>query len=89
MDLAYIFFFFKDFIYLFLDKGEGREKERERNIAVWLPLTHPLLGTWPTTQACPLTGNQTRVPLFYSPVLNPLSYTSQGCFQALKLETLL
>ena len=36
---------------------EGREKERERNINVWLPLTHPLLGTWPATQACALTGN--------------------------------
>ena len=26
------FFFLKDFIYLFLERGEGREKERERNI---------------------------------------------------------
>ena len=33
--------FFKDFIYLFLERGEGREKERERNINVWLPLTCP------------------------------------------------
>ena len=39
------FFFFKDFIYLFLDRGEGREKERERNDNVWLPLVCPLLGT--------------------------------------------
>ena len=31
--------FLKDFIYLFLDRREGREKERERNINVWLPLT--------------------------------------------------
>ena len=31
----------KDFIYLFLDRVEGREKERERNINVWLPLTYP------------------------------------------------
>ena len=31
----------KDFIYLFLDRGEGREKERERNISVWLPLGPP------------------------------------------------
>ena len=37
-------------IYLFLVRGEGMEKERERNINVWLPLMHPLLGTWPTTQ---------------------------------------
>ena len=32
------------FIY-FLERGEGREKERERNINVWLLLTQPLLGT--------------------------------------------
>ena len=35
-----ILFFKKDFTYLFLDRGEGREKERERNINVWLPLMH-------------------------------------------------
>ena len=52
------FSFFKIFIYLFLEKEERREKERERNIHVWLPLTHPLLRTWPTTQACALTENQ-------------------------------
>ena len=32
---------FKDFIYLFLERGEGREKKKERNINVWLPLMHP------------------------------------------------
>ena len=53
---------FKYFIYLFLDRREGKEKERERNINVWLPLEHPLLGTWPTTEACALTGNQTGDP---------------------------
>ena len=51
--------FLKDFIYLFLEKGKRREKERERNIDVWLPLARPQLGTWPATQACALTGNQT------------------------------
>ena len=51
------FIFLKDFIYLFLDRGEGREKERERNIIV-CSLECPLLGTWPATQACALTGNQ-------------------------------
>ena len=43
--------FFKDFIYLFLEREEGREKERERNINVWLPLVHGDLvnnpGMWP------------------------------------------
>ena len=67
--------FFKDFNYLFLERGEGREKERERNINVWLPLTP---GTWPATQACALTGNRTRDPLVRRPALNPLSHTSQG-----------
>ena len=34
--------FKKDFIYLlFLERGEGKKKERERNISVWLPLTPP------------------------------------------------
>ena len=70
--------FFKDFIYLFLEQGEGKEKERERNINVWLPLIYPLLETWPTTQACALTGNQTGNPSVCSLVLNPVSYTSQG-----------
>ena len=38
----------------------------------------PLLVTWPATQACALTGNQTSNPLVHRPALNPLSYTSQG-----------
>ena len=33
----YVFYFLKDFIYLFLERGKEREKERERNINVWLP----------------------------------------------------
>ena len=28
-------------MYLFPDRGEGKEKERERNISVWLPHTPP------------------------------------------------
>ena len=39
----------------------------------------PKWGTWPATEACALTGNQTHNPLVYRPVLNPLSYTNQGC----------
>ena len=35
----------KYFIYLFLERGEGREKERERNINVWLPLHAPHWGS--------------------------------------------
>ena len=53
-------------------------KERERNINMWLPLTCPLLGTWPGTQASALTGNQISDPLVRRLVLNLLSHTSQG-----------
>ena len=61
-----------------LETGEGREKERERNITVLLPLVHPQMGTWPITRECALTGNQTSDPLAHRLVLNPLSHTSQG-----------
>ena len=66
---------FKNILLIF--RGRGRRK-RERNINVWLPLAHPPLGTWPTTQTCALTGSRTGDPLVFSPMLNPLSYTSQG-----------
>ena len=49
---------------------------RERNINVWLPLTWPPLGTWPATQAYAWEFNHQ--PFGSKPVLNPLSYTSQG-----------
>ena len=34
-------FFFKDFIYLFLERGEGKEKEREKNQCVVASHTPP------------------------------------------------
>ena len=43
-----------------------------------LALTCPQLGTWPTTQACALTGNRTRNLLVHRLVLGPLGHTSQG-----------
>ena len=43
---------FLKIIYLFLERGKGRQK----NI-YWLPCERPHLGTWPATQACALTGN--------------------------------
>ena len=52
--------FLQEFIYLFLERGEEREKERERNgnvrekfqSVVWLSVVHPI-------QARVLTRNQT------------------------------
>ena len=72
------FSFFKDFLYLFLVRG--RKRERERNINMRLPLTHLLLGTWPTTQACALTSMRTSDLLVCRPAINPLSHSSQGTF---------
>ena len=57
MDQSVMVLFFKRFYYFFFRDGEGREKKRERNINVCLPLEYPLLGTWPTTQACALESN--------------------------------
>ena len=71
-----------DLSYLFLERGEGREKERGRNINVREMvscLSHtPPLGTWPATQACALAGSGTGNLSFHRPALNPLSHTSQG-----------
>ena len=64
--------FFKDFIYLFFRERRREGENRKRNINVWLPLTCPLLGTWPATQAYAPTGNRIRL------APNPLSHTSQG-----------
>ena len=52
--LIFFLLFFKDFIYWFLERGEGREEERERNINQ-LPHACPQPGSWPTTQTCALT----------------------------------
>ena len=37
-----------------------------------------LLGTWPVTKACALTGNRIGDPLSHRPTLSPLSHNSQG-----------
>ena len=57
MELCVFSFFKKYFIYLFLEREEGKEKERKRNINVGLPLAHPPMGTSPAMQPCALTGN--------------------------------
>ena len=46
---------------------------------IGLHLACSLLGTWPTTQACAMSGNRTGHLLFLRLTLNPLSHTSQGC----------
>ena len=43
-----------------------------------LPLACPLLGIWPATQVCALTGNQTTDLPVLRLALNPLIHISQG-----------
>ena len=73
---------FKDFIYLFSERWEGREKDRKRNINVWE--IHQLV-----TSHTPLTGDLAHNPglcpdqelnwwPFGSQVFSPLSHNSQG-----------
>ena len=81
LDVIVILFFWR--FYLFLESMEGREKDSQRNISVWLPLTCPPLGTWAATQACALTRNQMGNHLVHKPALNPLSYTGQSYFNQL------
>ena len=71
---------FLKIVFICFFRQGGREREREQNTNVWLPLAHPPLGTWPATQACALTGNQFSDPLACRPALSPLSHTSQGPF---------
>ena len=55
--LFYFIYFFK-IIYLFIFRKRGKEGEREGMKHQYVVASHaPLLGTWPATQACVLTGN--------------------------------
>ena len=83
--LKNIILLYEDFIYLFLERGLGKEREQERNIK--FASCTPPLGTWPATQACALTGNWTGDPLVQSGT-QPLSHTSQGKSYFCKLACL-
>ena len=54
---------FLKIIYLFLERGDGREIERKRNIDVrekhrlFVSFMHAAPGTEPAPQACASTGN--------------------------------
>ena len=77
-------YFFKDFIFIIYFQREGkggRTRRRETSICVCL-LVCPLLGTWPTTEACALTGNGARDLLVRRLVSYPLDHTSQGTFHS-------
>ena len=61
---------------LFLE-GKGAKTD-VRDTCVISFLSHIQLGTWPTTQACALTGNGNCDLSVHRLAINLLSYTSQG-----------
>ena len=70
------FLFLRFYLFIFRQRG-GREKEKERNINVWLPLTRPLWGPRLQPRHVPWLGTEPAT-LVCRPALNPLSHTSQG-----------
>ena len=68
--------FFKKRFYLFSERGRGEGEKHQCVVVSRMPPIGDL--ACPTTQACALTGNQTRDPLVHRLMLNPLSHTSQG-----------
>ena len=73
-------FFKKDFIYVFLERGERGKREeekhqcmRETSIGCLLNASQP--ETRLTTQSCALTGNQTSDPSLCGVMPKHLSYT--------------
>ena len=81
--LSFYFYFFKDLIYLFSERGEGRGKERERNIDVWeqhllvVSCSPPTGDLAHSTSMCSDRDWNSEL-LVHRLVLNPLSHTSQG-----------
>ena len=63
--------------YLFLERGEGKERGRETSIGGCFPHA-PYWGPGPQPRHVPWTGHRTGDPLVCRPVLSPLSYASQG-----------
>ena len=55
-----------------------REGETEGEKHNWLPLVSPQPGTFPSTQAWALTGNQTSDLFICGTTLSPMSHTSQA-----------
>ena len=80
--LLFYFLYFKKILFIYFG-GEGREKERERNInvvSVWLLLVRPPTGDLAYNPGMGLIGNWTGNPLVHRSALNPLNHTSQGSF---------
>ena len=75
---------------LFIFREMGREGGRGRETSMCEGYIHQLppaslqLGTWPTTQACALTGDRTGDLSVLRLALHPLSHTGEGGLVLLK-----
>ena len=76
--LLSLFFLLRFYLFYFLERGDGREKERQRNINVWLPLTWPPTGDLACNPGMCPDWESNWWPFGSQLELNPLSYTSQG-----------
>ena len=77
--MSFIFYF----INLFLERGEGKEKKRVRNMNVWLPLTHPLLGSLSHNPGMCPDWESNQQPFGLQAGTQPLSHPSQGLWSIL------
>ena len=78
---ATFFFFFNTVfrVYLFLERGEGKEKEGEKYQCVVASRVTPAGDLACNPGMCP-DWDSNHDPLVHRPVLNPLSYTNQDSF---------
>ena len=70
-------------LFIFRERGRDEEREGQKHQCARETLISCLShtrwqGTWPATQACALTGNQTGDLSVYRLAFNPLSHNSQG-----------
>ena len=70
-----LLYFLKDFIYSFLERWEGRKREKHRCAS---NTSTSYLSHTPTTQACALTGNQTSDLSVHRLALNPLIHNGRS-----------
>ena len=70
-------YFFKDFIYLFLERGREGEREGEKHQCVVATHT-PFTGDLAHNPGWALTGIRNSDPLVHRPGLKPLSHSSHG-----------
>ena len=83
------FFFFEDFIYLFLESGREGEREGDKYqcVVALRARPPPPLETWPATQACALTGKLNQQPFDSQAGTQSTEPHQPGLFLSYKIKT--